>query len=359
MDELDRLLAETMRDAEGHAPSDSGLLGSVHDRSRRYHRRRVVTVTAVSAAAAVLVAAIPFVTVLAARPEPVTPPVAPAPATSAPVARPTSAAPRSSTPRTSSPTSGTPKSSTSTSSTPKITLAGGWTAPAFPYTLPATDGMSAPVASITAGNPSAFFEATELRDHADVTVTVATRESSFTSPGTATPRQVRGHPGTLRTVDVQPAKQLTLTWKESANRWIRLATDDTYTPDQVVALADSLSPATVAVSPPFALDFSPAGLLTDTVSASRMTFRAPSATPGSAALTTVLRQRQQLKTVNQKIQGYDAQLDHRAGGVVLSVDVTDWNATLVITVSDGFTISDADLIKFAAGIRVLNRSNPE
>ena len=158
---------------------------------------------------------------------------------------------------------------------------------------------------------------------------------------------------------MQPAKQLTLTWKESANRWIRLATDDTYTPSQVVALAESLTPATIAVSPPFTLDLSPAGLLTDTVSASRMTFRAPSATPGTAALTVVLRHRQQLTTINQKIQGYDAELDHRAGAVVLSVDVTDWNATLTITVSDAFTLSDAELIQFAAGVRVLNRSNPE
>lgn len=321
MDELDRLLAETMRDAEDHAPSDSGLLGSVHDRSRRYHRRRVVTG---AAAAAVLVVAVPIGAVLANRPDPVTPvaPIAPvSPAASA--------------------------------------LTSGWTAPIFPYTLPATGGMRKPVASIAAGNPSAFFEATELRDHADITVTVSNREPSFTSPATETTRQVRGHPGTLRTVDVQPAKQLTLTWKESANRWIRLATDDTYTPSQVVALAESLTPATIAVSPPFALGFSPAGLLTDTVSASRMTFRAPSATPGTAALTVVLRHRQQLTTINQKIQGYDAELDHRAGAVVLSVDVTDWNATLTITVSDAFTLSDAELIQFAAGVRVLNRSNPE
>ncbi|WP_345301220.1 hypothetical protein [Dactylosporangium matsuzakiense] len=41
----------------------------------------------------------------------------------------------------------------------------GYTAPTFPYTLPATDGMKAPVASMDSGNLVAFFEAIDIRHH--------------------------------------------------------------------------------------------------------------------------------------------------------------------------------------------------
>ncbi|GLW29418.1 hypothetical protein [Actinoplanes regularis] len=303
-DELDRLLTESLHDAAECAPSAAGLLAAVHSRSRRYRRRRVV------AAAVSLVAAIAAGNLIVGRPDP---------------AIPTSA------------------------------LMSGWAAPIFPYTLPATDGMRAPVASMTAGEVSAFFEATELRDHADVTVTV-----SATAPASATGSlRVRGHPATLRTVDVEPAKRLSLYWQEAAGQWIELETDDTYTPAQVVALAGSLKPAVIPVLPPFELGLIPVGLVTDTVSASRMTFRAPSAPPGTAGLSTVLRRKQQLKGINKTIDGYDAVLARAGANVTLSIDVPDWNATLVITVGNGFTMSDDDLIRYASAIQVLNRSDPE
>jgi hypothetical protein len=327
MDDLNRILAETMHDAAGHAPSGAGLLGNVHGRSRRYRRRRFVAAAVVSTAAAVVVAGIPIVTVYAGRPDPAAPPIASVPAP---------------------PT--TPGA---------VTLTAGWQAPAFPYTLPATDGMSAPVASMKEGTLTAFFEATEQQHHADVTITVSEREPAFTTSAGETTEQVRGHAGTLRTVDVTPARQLTLSWQESSSRWIQLATDDTYTPDQVVALANSITAASLAVLPPFDLGLSPAGLVPDTVSASRMTFRPARTAPGAGGFSTVLRKRQQLTGINKKVNGHDAVLTRRAGEVTLSVDVTDWDATLQITVGNGLTIGDADLIRYAAGVRVLNRSNPE
>jgi hypothetical protein len=158
---------------------------------------------------------------------------------------------------------------------------------------------------------------------------------------------------------VKPAKQLSLYWQESAGQWIELDTDDTYTPSRVVALADSLKPAAIAVLPPFDLGLSPVGLVTDTVSASRMTFRLPSAPPGMAGLSTVLRKKQQLKGINKTIDGYDAVLARDGANVTLSIDVPDWNATLVITVGNGFTMSDDDLIRYATAVQVLNRSDPE
>jgi hypothetical protein len=358
MDDLNRMLAETMHDAAGRAPSDAGLLGTVHERSRRHHRRRVVAVTATAVAVAVAVAAIPIVTVLAGRPDATVPPVASAPARPATPSAPAPPVTPSGNPPPSGVRSAPSPAETGTGAG-ALRLSPGWKAPVFPYTLPATDGMRAPVAGVRDGSPVAFFEATEQQRHADVTVTVSDHQPTVTGAAAETTMSVRGHAGTLRTVDVSPAKQLTLTWQESSSRWIQLATDDTYSPDEVTALADSMTAATIAVQPPFHLDLSPAGLVTDTVSASRMTFRRPGATPGDAGFRTVLRQRQKLTGVHRRINGYDAVLTRRAGEVVLSVDVTDWDATLEVTVDGGLTISDADLIRYAAGVRVLNRSDPE
>jgi len=56
---------------------------------------------------------------------------------------------------------------------------------------------------------------------------------------------------------------------------------------------------------------------------------------------------------------YNAQLTRTSEGAKLAVDVTDWDATLELTVGPGLTMSDADLVRFAAGVHILNRSDPE
>ncbi|WP_033345027.1 hypothetical protein [Catenuloplanes japonicus] len=356
MDELDRLLAEAMNDAAGRAPSDDGLLTTVHTRSRQIHRRRVAT--ALSAAAAVVVLGVPSVFVLTSRPSEVVPPADPVMSVSTSPSVPPSPTPSSSPSPSNTPSSAPPSSPSVASDA--VTLTKGWTAPTFPYLLPPRDDLKAPVASLDRGRLVGFFETTDTRDHADVTVTVSGARPTFSdSEATETARQVRGHAGTLRTVDVSPAKQLALYWPESSGRWITLATDDTYTPDEVVALATSLTTGSTAALPPFQLAYSPAGLVTDTVTASRMTFRTSSAAPGSAGFSVVLRKRQQLNGTNQKIRGYDAALSHGSGVTTLAIDVKDWNATLEITVNGGLTISDADLLRFAGGAEILERSNPE
>jgi hypothetical protein len=319
MDDLDQLLAETMRAAAVHAPPDADLLGMVHRRSAKYRRRRIVT-----GLAAMLVLIVPTAVVFVARPRP------PAPQPEAPHVIAAGA----------------------------VTLVAGYTAPTFPYTFTSIDGLKAPVASMDGGNLIAFFEATEQKRHADITVAVSNRRPTFDGPAAETSMWVRGHRGTLRTVDVAPAKQLTLYWPESSTRWIRIATDDTYTADQVVALADALTAASIPVLPPFALDLSPARLVTDAVTASTMNFRMPTSPPGTNGLTTVLRTRRQLTATNATVGTYPALLTHGAGGVTLDVDVTDWDATLEVTVSAALAMTDSDLLRFAAGIHILDRSNP-
>jgi hypothetical protein len=353
MDDVNRLLAETIRGAADRAPSDAGLLTAVHQRSRRYRRRRIAT--GLSAVAAVVALGVPTVAVLAARSHPSAPlgvvPTASASASASAKSPSPVSSPAPTQAPTASPTHTPPAVGT-------VKLVAGYTPPVFPYTLPPTDGMKAPVASMADGNLIAFFEATELRHHADTTVTVSSRKPTFATSATETSTRVRGHAGTLRTLDVRPAKQLTLYWPESANRWIQLATDDTYTPQQVVALADSLTAASIAVLPPFTLDLSPAGLPADTISASTMSFRTPTSAPGAGAFSCVLLKRRQLAGTNETVGGYRALLVHNAGGVTLDVDVTDWSATLEVTAPAGIAISDADLLRFAAGVHILDRSDP-
>lgn len=307
MDDLDRLLAGTLHEAAERAPADDGLLATVHRRSARRHRQRVAT--ALVAVAAALATGLPALATQLRRP-----PENAAPADTA------------------------------------VRLVDGWTAPVFPYTLPASAGLKPPVASMDGGDLIGFFEATEQRHHADTTVTVSDEEPSFT--GTAV--QVRGHPGVLRTVDVRPARQLSLFWPESPGRWITLATDDTYSKPQVVGLADDLAPASVPVLPPFRLELTPAGAVTDTVTASTMSFRMP-----AGELKVVLRKRRPLVGADRTVGSYPASISHGGSGVTLDVDVTDWQATLEVTAGPGVTISDGDLVRFAAGVHILDRSDPE
>jgi hypothetical protein len=312
MDDLDRLLAETLRDAAERAPADDGLLATVHRRSDRRHRGRVA-LSAVAAALAIVAVSLARI----------------------------------------------PESEPAPSNETVVQLVDGWTAPAFPYTLPASAGLTAPVASMSDGDLVGFFEATEQRHHADTTVTVSSTKPSLSGPAAETPVLVRGHVGTLRTVDVRPAKQLTLFWRESAARWITLATDDTYGKQQVVGLADALSEGAVPVLPPFHLDLSPAGFVTDTVTESTMTFRTTAGAPDTDELKVVLRKRRPLTTANQTVGPYQASLTRDASGITLDIDVTDWQATLEVTAGPGLTLDDAGLLRFAAGIHILNRSNPQ
>ena len=313
-DDLDRLIAATMRDAAEHAPTSDGLVGKVHRRSARRRRRRMMTGVAGLVALAL---SAPAVAMRTDR----TPAVVP--------------------------------------SASSVLLVDGFRAPTFPYTLPAAAGLRPPVTRLEGGRLIALFEATEQRHHADVTVTVSDRRPQFTGAATETQVRVHGHGGTLRTVDREPARELTVYWPESPDRWVELATDDTYSPDQVVQLAASLSAAAVPVLPPFDLDLSPAGFVTDTITESTMTFRRTATAPAGNELRVVLRNRRVLGAANETVGRYPAVLTRRAGSVTLNVDVTDWDATLEVTAGDGTAMSDDELIRFAAGVHILDRSNPQ
>lgn len=312
MDDLEERLARSMHGAALDAPPDANLLSQVHRRSGRYRRRRLAV--QLSGLAAALVVGLPTVAVLVHRSGSVVP-AAPRPA-----------------------------------ATP-VQLVPGFPNPVFPYALPPADGMRAPVATLEPGKRIAFFEATDLRRQADTTVTVTSTEPVFTTAATEAPVQVRGRSGRLRTVDAEPAKQYVLYWPEGPDRWLQLATDDTYTREKVVALADSLTSAAIPVLPPFELDHSPAGLTPDTITASTMSF-------DDGDFSVVLRRAYPLPSTTGQVAGDDARLTREADGVRLDIAVSNWDAVLQITVRSPLAITDSDLLRFAAGVHILDRSNP-
>jgi hypothetical protein len=240
-----------------------------------------------------------------------------------------------------------------------VRLTAGYTPPRFPYRLVRTDGLRPPALSVTDGETVAFYAATEQRHHADTTVVVSPRRPVFTGTAVEKPVVVRGRTGTLRSAPGKPTAQVVLYWPEAADRWIRMSTDDTYTPEQLVALADSLVPAPAPVPPPFRLALSPAGFVTTTISPSTVAFRPSATATATDELSIVLRRRRPLSGATEQVGPYRGSLRHEPAGTTIDVDVTDWEATLRVTAGRGLAVTDADLVRLASGVEVLDRSDPE
>jgi hypothetical protein len=70
----------------------------------------------------------------------------------------------------------------------------------------------------------------------------------------------------------------------------------------------------------------------------------------------VLRKRRPLTGTDQRVGRYRASLTRTAGRVTVNVDVTDWDAALEVSAS---SFEEDELLRFAAGVHILNRSDPE
>jgi hypothetical protein len=312
------------RHADGTPPAGQ-LLASVHRRSRQLRRRRAAVAVALTAAA-VASLAVPIAT-RAAEPA--------GTATTVAAAR-----------------------------APVRLAPPAYTVPSFPFRPGAAPvgGLAAPVVTLERGELTAYYEARDPARGADVTIRVGSRPPAFTGPAdragpaSETHPRVRGGPGTLRRVAVAPAARLTLYWPEAADRWVWVDTDDTLTDAELVRFADKLLPASVPVVRPFRFDLAPAGMALDTATVSRVALRPP-AGPDAAVACTLLRRRP-LTGPEVRVGPYRGVLTRTGSGAALAVDVTDWAATLLVEVPAAYEISDADLIRFAAGVHVLDRSEP-
>jgi hypothetical protein len=346
--DVDGLLRNALHRHAEEAPGAGNLLIAVHARSRRLARRRRLTVAAVAAVS--LAVAGPVFAAGArngAQPAstPDTVPVAsPDPASPSPSASPAPGHP---------PTSGVP-----------FRLVPPAAPPVFPFRpdVAPTGGLAPPVVTLAAGELTAYYAAKDPVRGADVTIRVGPRPPSFDAPADRagpvheTAQQVRGHPATLRTVTVAPANRLSLYWQETPGQWVRVDTDDTLTDAEVVRLADALAPATVPVVAPFRPDLVPAGMDLDTSSRSVMAFRPHGE---SAIVRCTLIRAQPLVGPTVALGGYRATLRRASGAATLTVAIDDRHANLVVQVPARYPVSDADLIRFAAGIHLTEDAEPQ
>ena len=354
MTDVDGLLRGALRRHAEDAPAATGLLDAVHDRSRRLVRRRRRRTAAVCACALVAVVAALVVAVPAGGGRHASTAHPPSPGATPPASPWSSIAP---------PTVAAPPPAAPASGDATLRLVPpGAAAPVFPFrpVVTPSGGLADPVVTLTGGELSAYFEAHDGVHGADVTIRVGPRRPAFDEPADRagpvreTPQQVRGHVATLRTVTIAPASRLSLYWLEKPGQWVRVDTDDTLTDAEVVRLADALAPAAVPVPTPFRLDLVPAGMDLDTSTPSAMAFRPP----GGSAVTCRLLAAQSLTGATVPVGPYRGTLRRVDSGATLTVARTDRDATLVVQVPARYSVTDADLIRFAAGVHVTDSAEP-
>jgi hypothetical protein len=165
---------------------------------------------------------------------------------------------------------------------------------------------------------------------------------------------VRGVDGNLRTVTKETYTTRSLSWQDASGpMWIRA---ERVEPTLMIAYADGLRPGSVEVAVPFTFELLPQGLELDNVGPTDMVFRLPGQQPGgswSDRLAILLNadggdgsQNWPLRVGNRP-----AQIVAQDGGRSLMVLQESGNI-LVIQVPPNLQISDEDLRRMAAGIRV-------
>jgi len=355
--DVDGLVRESLYRRAEEGPGGQGLLAAVHARSLRLRRRRTWARSATVLAIALVLAAVPAAAQLVG---PASHPANPGhDGATASASTDTDPAP------TASPAAAKP----ATTATELRLAPPAYPTPAFPLQpdpnigLP-KGGLTTPVVTLDAGTLRAFFGAKDGVRGADVSIVVTEQRPSFgnaAGPVSEADRQVRGHPGTLRTVAVSPAAQLNLYWQESASQWVQVRTDDTLTDAEVVRFANALTAAALALDVGLRLDLAPVGLVLDTASLSRLALRpsgVPAGTPTSTIVCTLYDTRQ-LAGTPVSVGAYRGAITRTASGVTLAVNIDDRGVTLLVQVPAQYALSDADLIRFAAGIHLTGRAESQ
>ncbi|GEM_PF-5697012 len=364
MADVDNLVRESLQRRAAEAPGGDWLLAAVHARSDRLRRRRRIWARSMTGlAVALLIGAVPAAAQLVSPDSRV---ANPGPGTVSASVR-TDPDPTPSNP---TPTASATAPGLTTTASPLRLAAPAYPTPSFPLRPdPATGlprgGLKTPVITLDSGALQGFFEARDGQAGADVTIVVTAQRPTFgaaAGPVSETDRQVRGHPGTLRTVAVSPANQLNLYWQESATQWVQVRTDDTFSNAEVVTFANALSAAALPLDVGLRLDLAPVGLVLDTAAPSRLALRPGDVPAGAAPTPTVvctLYDTRPLSGTAVNVGSYRAAITRTASGVELAVTVDDRGVTLLVEVSAQYPISDADLIRFAAGVHLTDRAESQ
>jgi hypothetical protein len=133
-------------------------------------------------------------------------------------------------------------------------------------------------------------------------------------------------------------------------------TDDTFTDPELVSFAEALSPGAVPVLTPLRFDLVPAGMALDTSSPSVMAFRPAG---GSAMVTCTVLTPRSLNGSTVRVGANRGVLSRSGTGATLTVALENEGATLLVQVPAQYPISDADLIRFGAGIHLTGQADPK
>jgi hypothetical protein len=352
MTDVDMLLRDTLRDRAEVAPTATGLLTRVHTRSRLLRRRRRVGVAGAGAVAVVLAAAaVPAAIDLAGRDG-----GGPSGFGGPPVSGPASSGP------------GASRGPGATPSGPPAVVVPPIQARLAPptYTLPVFPIQPSTGAIPGLGPAWAGVDGDVYLMHPpdpgvpSVQVFTGAAEPRFTDGEQGVqvdtrPIRVRGVTGTLRTESMSGFTEHTLVWRELSGVWIWIRAGN-LDAAALVAYADGLRPGSVPVAAPFTFDLLPEGLALDNVGPSGMVFRLPGAPVGGSwegKLAVLLNAEGGEGAANWplRVGGRPAQIHRQDQERSIMVSLKTGNV-LVIQVPPALTISDEDLVRFAAGVHV-------
>jgi hypothetical protein len=236
-----------------------------------------------------------------------------------------------------------------------------FTAPVFPFISTAgPPGFEAPRTRLDGGEPLLSY----VRPHPGAVADALDVIVGDTAPACATvgdPVAVRGTTGRVHQ-DAQLGRQV-LCWQEGATQWVRIVATPSVSLQTMTSVAEGLRPGTVPITVPFAFDLLPAGLLLDDMGETVMSFRptdrprSPSAFDGELAVFLNEEGEPDLVAPTVDVAGKPGWIHSEEMGQILNVRLGS-GLMLSIQVPESLRMSEADLVRLGAGIRVLPGARP-